>query len=550
MVRDEGSNNGTYVERHAHRRADVWTPVPAGASASLRSRRVHREDRLRGDVSDDRSKIPAVEIAVRTDPGRDPDKQVNEDSAGPRRDPARPPRGRLRRHGRPRRRQGSLRARDRRRSSRSSRPRRRRRPPRDALKRAIEEANARVWSMPTAEAGYRPGLDRRRACSRTRAAPRSRTSATVALYLVHAGAISQVTRDHSMVQEMVDRNLIRAEDAAKHPDANKILRALGIAKEVEVDLRPEPIAYVAGDVFVLCSDGLSDLVEPAEILEIAGLASAGAGGRPARRSRERARRSRQHHGDGHPDEGERRRRATAGDRTRRGVAKTIPLTAHIAPPPADRAAGPTGTVRVRARRAVTPIPQAPSSVAAVAAAARCRGPPGRSASLRLTIRRTHGGIPRTPIVVLGIPRSRSSPSGNRRLLVFVADRVRHIVIRPAPGRRSVAGGARMLSPSTMTRAPTPSIAPAPPLICRPSRGAGMAERATRAAQSNVIRDSAGCLRRSHRTARREVSRTGRSALSRARLARRRAARSRPAKRRFSSPTSHVSTTRAVRLLAT
>ena len=73
-----------------------------------------------------------------------------------------------------------------------------------------------------------------------------------------------------MVQEMVDRNLIRAEDAAKHPDANKILRALGIAKDVEVDVRPEPIAYVAGDVFILCSDGLSDLVEPAEILQIAG----------------------------------------------------------------------------------------------------------------------------------------------------------------------------------------------------------------------------------------------------------------------------------------
>ena len=48
------------------------------------------------------------------------------------------------------------------------------------------------------------------------------------------------------------------------------MRALGIAKEVEVELRPEPIAYVAGDVFILCSDGLSDLVNPSEILDIAG----------------------------------------------------------------------------------------------------------------------------------------------------------------------------------------------------------------------------------------------------------------------------------------
>jgi protein phosphatase len=211
---------------------------------------------------------PAAEIAVRTDPGRDPDKQVNEDSsfcketshgllavvcdgmgghAGGKEAselaiqtiveivdaaPAATPPG-------------------------------------AALKRAIEEANIRVWQMPTAEAGFRPG-------STVVAALAHEEGAEIAhvgdsrLYLVHAGAISQVTRDHSMVQEMVDRNLIRAEDAPKHPDANKILRALGIAKEVEVDLRAEPLLYTAGDILVLCSDGLSDLVEPADILEIAG----------------------------------------------------------------------------------------------------------------------------------------------------------------------------------------------------------------------------------------------------------------------------------------
>lgn len=213
-------------------------------------------------------KIPAVEIAVRTDPGRDPEKQVNEDSSVQKETalgllavvcdgmgghaggkeaselaiativeiveaaPAATT-------------------------------------PAAALKRAIEEANARIWSMPTAEAGYRPG-------STVVAILVHEGGAEIAhvgdsrVYLVHAGAISQVTRDHSMVQELVDRNLIRAEDAAKHPDANKILRALGIAKDVGVDVRPEPVAFVAGDVFILCSDGLSDLVEPAEILQIAG----------------------------------------------------------------------------------------------------------------------------------------------------------------------------------------------------------------------------------------------------------------------------------------
>jgi protein phosphatase len=88
------------------------------------------------------------------------------------------------------------------------------------------------------------------------------------VYHVHAGAISQVTRDHSMVQELVDRNLIKAEDAATHPEANKILRALGIAREVEVDVRAEPISYVSGDTFLLCSDGLSDLATAADILDV------------------------------------------------------------------------------------------------------------------------------------------------------------------------------------------------------------------------------------------------------------------------------------------
>jgi protein phosphatase len=48
------------------------------------------------------------------------------------------------------------------------------------------------------------------------------------------------------------------------------MRALGIAKDVDVDVRPESIAYVPGDVFVLCSDGLSDLVGPQDILQLAG----------------------------------------------------------------------------------------------------------------------------------------------------------------------------------------------------------------------------------------------------------------------------------------
>lgn len=88
--------------------------------------------------------------------------------------------------------------------------------------------------------------------------------------LISRGRIQQLTRDHSMVQLMVEAGMIRPEEAATHPDANKIMRALGIAAEVEVELRPEPLAFSPGDVFVLASDGLTDLVKDTEIFTMAG----------------------------------------------------------------------------------------------------------------------------------------------------------------------------------------------------------------------------------------------------------------------------------------
>lgn len=210
----------------------------------------------------------SLEIASRTDPGRDPDKQVNEDAVVH----ADTPLGTLAlvcdgMGGHAGGKEASeLAVRTILEVMGAATPKT---PPRDALRVALEEANRRIFAMPTAEAGYRPG-------STVVAVLVHANGAEVAhvgdsrVYLVHAGAVSQVTRDHSMVQEMVDRGLLRAEEAATHPDANKILRALGISREVEVEVRPEPLRYVAGDVIVMCSDGLSDLVAAGEILDLAG----------------------------------------------------------------------------------------------------------------------------------------------------------------------------------------------------------------------------------------------------------------------------------------
>ena len=85
------------------------------------------------------------------------------------------------------------------------------------------------------------------------------------LYVVQ-GQIRQVTRDHSLVQEMVRLGEINAEEARNHPDKNIITRALGAEKTVEVDffdLKLEP-----GNTILMCSDGLSNMVEDRKMEEI------------------------------------------------------------------------------------------------------------------------------------------------------------------------------------------------------------------------------------------------------------------------------------------
>ena len=78
--------------------------------------------------------------------------------------------------------------------------------------------------------------------------------------------IQQITKDHSLVQEMVRMGELNAEEARNHPDKNIITRALGAERTVDVDffdLKLEP-----GNVVLMCSDGLSNMVEDDRIGEI------------------------------------------------------------------------------------------------------------------------------------------------------------------------------------------------------------------------------------------------------------------------------------------
>lgn len=85
-------------------------------------------------------------------------------------------------------------------------------------------------------------------------------------YLLNESGFKQITEDHSLVNELVRSGQISKEDAEHHPRKNVLLRALGTEKVVEMDLKT--IIFEAGDILLLCSDGLSNKVSEAEMAEI------------------------------------------------------------------------------------------------------------------------------------------------------------------------------------------------------------------------------------------------------------------------------------------
>jgi PPM family protein phosphatase len=83
------------------------------------------------------------------------------------------------------------------------------------------------------------------------------------LYRVRADDFKQITKDHSLVQELIDRGLFSPEEAEKNAPKNLVTRALGIDSKVEIDIIEDQLAV--GDIYLLCSDGLTDMVKDEEI---------------------------------------------------------------------------------------------------------------------------------------------------------------------------------------------------------------------------------------------------------------------------------------------
>lgn len=86
------------------------------------------------------------------------------------------------------------------------------------------------------------------------------------LYVLKKGKIKQVTEDHSLVEELVKRGMLKKEEARFHPEKNKVTRALGAEPNVEIDFFE--VDLEKGDKVFLCSDGISNMIDESVIESI------------------------------------------------------------------------------------------------------------------------------------------------------------------------------------------------------------------------------------------------------------------------------------------
>ena len=86
------------------------------------------------------------------------------------------------------------------------------------------------------------------------------------IYRIRKDIIRKLTKDHSYVQKLVEDKKITREEAKTHPKKNMLTKALGCTPYVEPDIRARN--FEKGDIFIMCSDGLTNMVEEKRIYEL------------------------------------------------------------------------------------------------------------------------------------------------------------------------------------------------------------------------------------------------------------------------------------------
>lgn len=135
----------------------------------------------------------------------------------------------------------------------------------EVLVRAVEEANQAVFELAQEEEDY-AGMG----TTLVGLLLRGKTLWVVNVgdsrcYLLNQEGIQRITRDHSIVEEMVQRGDLTEEEARHHPQKNLITRALGTSRQIKADLFRQSVEE--GEAILLCSDGLVNEVTDQEILE-------------------------------------------------------------------------------------------------------------------------------------------------------------------------------------------------------------------------------------------------------------------------------------------
>ncbi len=134
------------------------------------------------------------------------------------------------------------------------------------LRSAVEQANYAIFEAAHAHVQYQGMGTTIVACAASEGQFAVASVGDSRLYRLRGGELKQVTRDHSLVQELVDHGHYSKEEALKLISKNIVTRALGVETRVEVDI--VPIDAKPGDVLLLCSDGLTDMLEDEAIKEV------------------------------------------------------------------------------------------------------------------------------------------------------------------------------------------------------------------------------------------------------------------------------------------
>lgn len=136
----------------------------------------------------------------------------------------------------------------------------------DVLIKAVNDANREIYEMSINAKNLSGMGTTMTACVAEEGSATAVQVGDSRLYLIRGDKITQITKDHSLVEMLLENGKITKEEARRHPQKNIITRAVGTDRTVDADIYD--FATEKGDVILLCSDGLVNMVEDNDILSV------------------------------------------------------------------------------------------------------------------------------------------------------------------------------------------------------------------------------------------------------------------------------------------